>query len=397
MVAGAIAPYRSPACVFCPSGVPSGAARPSDGEATGERMASRIRFGIVGTGGIANAHAVGLAALPNDANIVAVADVDESRAHAFADRWGAEHAYGSARTMLDAGGIDVICVCTPHPQHADPVILAAERGIHAVVEKPLTASLADADRVLEAQAKYGTLLSSMSQRRWFPAAQRIRRAIDDGKLGSKVVMGESYCEMWRDEAYYRRDAWRGRWDTEGGGVMMNQSPHNIDFLLWYAGPAVEVFGYWANVNHPYVEIEDNAAAVIRFKSGGLGIIKGTVSMNPPRRIHGVSIVGESGATTSLDCWEIPPERRGGVTGPSDVGSNDIWTIPGESGLSIDEALAQGTLGLPNFHAHQLQDVVGAIREKRQPMVTGLDGYRVVAIIQGIYESTRTGRTVALAI
>ena len=84
-----------------------------------------------------------------------------------------------------------------------------------------------------------------------------------------------------------------------------------------------------------------------------------------------------------------------MTGPSDVGSNDIWTIPGEAGVTVDEAIAQGTVGLPNFHAHQLQDVIGAIREKRDPAVTGLDGYRVVAIIQGIYESTRTGRPVAL--
>src|SRR3989442_12062333 len=101
----------------------------------------------------------------------------------------------------------------------------------------------------------------------------------------------TYCEMWRDQAYYARDTWRGRWDTEGGGVLMNQAPHNIDFLLWFMGPAEEIFGYWSNLNHPYVEIEDNAVAVIRFRSGALGILKGTLSMNPERRIHGVALVG----------------------------------------------------------------------------------------------------------
>ena len=83
---------------------------------------------------------------------------------------------------------------------------------------------------------------------------------------------------------------------------MNQAPHNIDFLLWFMGPAEEIFGYWGNLNHPYVEIEDNAVAVIRFRSGALGILKGTVSMNPERRIHGVTLVGESGATVSFECW-----------------------------------------------------------------------------------------------
>jgi predicted dehydrogenase len=359
-------------------------------------MASKVRFGIVGTGGIANAHATGLKALSDDAEIVACCDVVPGKADEFANRWDVEAHYSSAKTMLDAGNLDIICVCTPHPHHADPIILAAERGIGAVVEKPMTNFLEDADRVIEASTKHGTLLSSMSQRRWFPAAQKVKKAIDDGKLGSKIVMGESYCEMWRDEAYYKRGAWRGRWDTEGGGVMTNQSPHNIDFLLWLAGPAVELKAYWANVNHPYVEIEDNAVCILQFASGGLGIIKGTVSMNPPRRIHGVTLVGESGPTVSFDCWEIDQEKRKIKSGPSDVGSNDIWSIPGETGMTQDEAIEFGSGDLPNYHAYQLRDVIQAFREKRPPAVTGIDGRRVVAIIQGIYESGRTGKAVKLS-
>jgi predicted dehydrogenase len=357
----------------------------------------RIRFGIVGTGGIANTHAAGLAALADDAELVACCDVDSARVADFAERWGVRHQYTSAQAMLDAGQIDVVCVCTPHPQHADPLVLAAERGIHGVVEKPMTATLADADRVLEAAAKHGTMVSTMSQRRWFPAAQRIREAIDSGKLGPRLLLGESVTEMWRDEAYYRRGGWRGRWDTEGGGVLMNQAPHNIDFLLWYMGPAVEIFGYWDNLNHPYVEIEDNAVAVIRFRSGAMGMLKGTVSMNPERRIHGVSLVGDSGATVSLDCWQVTDAERRVSSGPWDVGSNDIWTVPdGPGPVKREEAIDYNSGDLPNFHAHQLRDIAAAVRDKRQPAVTGTDGRRVVAIIQGVYESGRTGKSVKLS-
>src|SRR5437868_8821533 len=302
-------------------------------------MASKIRFGIVGTGAIANTHAAALAALADDAELVACCDVAPERVANFSERWGVRGQYDSAKRMLDAGGLDVVCVCTPHPQHAEPLILAAERGIHGVVEKPLTARLEDADKVLEAAEKHGTFISTMSQRRWFPAAQRIRQAIDEGKMGPRLLLGESVTEMWRDEAYYRKDAWRGRWDTEGGGVLMNQAPHNIDFLLWYMGPAEEIFGYWSNINHPYVEIEDNAVAVIRFKSGALGILKGTLSMNPERRIHGVSLVGKSGATVSLDCWQVRDGGRRVATGPWDVGSNDIWTIPDEKLQPVDREQA----------------------------------------------------------
>lgn len=347
---------------------------------------SKIRFGIVGTGGIARHHAAALGGLSEDAEIVSCADVQPGRAQQFAANFGIPHAYDSARALLDAGGIDVVCVCTPHPQHAEPLILAAERGIHGVVEKPMTPTLDAADRVLEASAKHGTQLSVLSQRRWLPAAQRIRQAIDSGRLGSRIILGETYCEMWRDAAYYARDAWRGRWDTEGGGVMMNQSPHNLDFLLWYMGPADEIFGYWGNINHPFVEIEDNAVAVIKFKSGGLGIVKGTVSMNPPRRIHGVTLVGESGPTVSLDCWEFATAQ------------NDIWTIP-EDQDKLAEWRAHdqnaGTGELPNFHAYQLRDVIDAVRSGREPAVTGEAGRAVVALIQGIYESGRTGKPVKL--
>jgi predicted dehydrogenase len=363
-------------------------------------MPSRLRFGIVGTGGIARAHAAALAGLADDAELVACCDVAPERVAGFAEEWGVpeDSQFESARAMLDTGGLDVICVCTPHPQHADPLVLAAERGIHAVVEKPFTSTLEDADRVLEAVAKHGTVLSVMSQRRWFPAAQRVRQAIDSGQLGPHLVLGESVCEMWRDEAYYRRDAWRGRWDTEGGGVLMNQAPHNIDFLLWYLGPAEEIFGYWSNINHPYVEIEDNAVAVIRFRSGALGILKGTVSMQPERRIHGVQLVGAAGGTVSLDCWAVTDALQRANHGPFDVGSNDVWTLPASDGLhpiSHAEAVSLRTCGLPNFHAHQLKDVIGAIREKREPSVSGVDGRRVVAIIQGVYESGRSGRPVKL--
>ena len=142
----------------------------------------------------------------------------------------------------------------------------------------------------------------------------------------------------------------------------------------------------------------NAVAVIRFRSGALGILKGTVSMNPERRIHGVTLVGESGATVSFDCWQVKDAGRRVASGPWDVGSNDIWTIPDPAQQPVTKAQAMdfSSGGLPNFHAHQLRDVIGAIRDKRPPAVTGIDGRRVVAIIQGVYESGKSGRPVKLS-
>jgi predicted dehydrogenase len=121
-------------------------------------------------------------------------------------------------------------------------------------------------------------------------------------------------------------------------------------------------------------------------------------MQPERRIHGVQLVGASGGTVSLDCWAVTDASQRANRGPFDVGSNDVWTLPASDGLhpvSHAEAVGLRTCGLPNFHAHQLKDVIEAIRQGQEPMVTGVDGRRVVAIIQGVYESGRTGRPVKL--
>lgn len=129
----------------------------------------------------------------------------------------------------------------------------------------------------------------------------------------------------------------------------------------------------------------------------MAILKGTVSANPERRIHGVALVGDSGATVSLDCWQVSDAERRVATGPFDVGSNDIWTISGNQVQAVgrDEAIDYNSGDLPNFHAHQLRDIIGAVRDKRPPAVSGEDGRRVVAIIQGVYESGRSGRPVKL--
>ena len=98
---------------------------------------------------------------------------------------------------------------------------------------------------------------------------RIREAIDTGKIGNPVL-GTIQMLGWRDEAYYKSDAWRGTWADEGGGVLVNQSPHQLDLLLWYMGEIDEVYGVWRNLNHPYIEVDDTALAIVKFKNGGLG-------------------------------------------------------------------------------------------------------------------------------
>lgn len=336
----------------------------------------KIRVGIVGAGLIGRVHAAAVRSLP-EADLVAVCDPISGKAAEFIAKEAPNaRAFESLSAMLEVGGIEAVCVCTPHPQHATVVEACAERGVHAIVEKPFTVTLREADRAITASRRNGTKLSVIFQRRWYPGSRRIREAIDQGRLGHPIL-GECIIEFWRGEDYYNLAPWRGRWDTEGGGVIMNQAPHMIDLLQWYMGPVEELFCYWDNVNHPYIEVEDLAVAVVRFVGGGMGLIKASNCTNPWMR-YGVTITGTSGATVNVS-WNNGYE----------MGHNFIWNLPGEE-ENVDrwmaEEKASGLKEFPDFHAMQIRDFLAAIREDREPIVTGEEGRKTVEIMDAMYRS-----------
>src|SRR5690348_8257 len=214
---------------------------------------TRVRTGLVGCGKVGQIHAAALRGLP-ESDFVAVCDNDPTRAAAFAQRYGARP-FADVGTMLRDAGVQAVVIGTPHPLHAAPAVAAAEAGVHVLVEKPLAASLADCDAMLAAARRAGVRLGVISQRRFYEPVRRMKAAIDASKIGTPVL-GVFAMFSWRDRAYYESDPWRGKWATEGGGVLVNQSPHQLDLLQWFLGEIDEVSGCWANLNHPYVEVED---------------------------------------------------------------------------------------------------------------------------------------------
>ncbi|HUC84146.1 MAG TPA: Gfo/Idh/MocA family oxidoreductase, partial [Candidatus Acidoferrales bacterium] len=251
----------------------------------------KLKTGLVGCGKVGHLHAAALQSLP-ESEFVAVCARSPEKAGAFADKYRVA-AFTGVREMIAQAGVEVVFVCTPHPQHAAPAIAAAQAGVHVLVEKPLAASLADCDAMLSAARAGKVTLGTISQRRFYPPCQRIHQAIQAGKLGAPIL-GTATIFGSRDEAYYHSDPWRGSWRLEGGGVLVNQSPHQLDLLLWYLGEPEEVFGYWANLNHPYIEVDDTALAVVRFKNGALGNILVSNSLNPALNAR-VSVHGANGA------------------------------------------------------------------------------------------------------
>jgi predicted dehydrogenase len=357
----------------------------------------RIRTALIGCGKVGQIHAAALRALP-ESDFVAVCDSDASRAASFGQQFG-PRPFHDVATMLRETRPLVVVVCTPHPLHAEPVILAAQAGAHTLVEKPLAASLADCDLMLAACRQAGTTLGVISQRRFYEPVRRMKDAIDAGKIG-RPVLGVFTMYSWRDQAYYQSDPWRGKWDTEGGGVLVNQSPHALDLLQWFMGQIEEVWGSWANLNHPFIEVEDTALAMIRFKGGGLGSVVASLSQRPGlyTKVH---VHGSNGASVGVET-DRGPTFVAGVSEIAEPPTNDIWTIPGEEHLfatfqSEDRARFRQVNATTHYHALQIQDFLQAVRDHRPPLVTGEDGRRVVELFTAIYQSQRERRPVVFPV
>lgn len=347
-----------------------------------------LKTGIIGCGKVGDFHAKAYANLPGS-QFVAVCDADRQRAEAFAARYGV-NAYTDVTAMCQAEGLDVVSVCTPHPLHANPAVAAANCGCNVLVEKPLASSLADCDAIIEAEQRNHVTVGTMVQRRFYRPCMRIHKAIQDGKLGTPVL-GMVTMLGWRDEAYYNSDPWRGTWDGEGGGVLVNQAPHQLDLLLWYMGEVDEVYGVWKNLNHPYIEVEDTAVAVVKFKNGGVGNIVVSNSQNPA--LYGkVHIFGSNGAAAGV-------QTDGGamfIAGMSSITEppvNDLWTVEGESQLlegwkAGDSEFFNSVDSMYYYHNQQIADFLNAIQTGTRPLVDAKEGRRTVELFTAIYRSTK---------
>ena len=287
-------------------------------------MTKQLKTALVGVGKVTDMHARALAKL-EESVFTAVCSRSQEKAASYAGKYKVK-AYTDVAEMVSKEQIDVVLICTPHPNHKEPTIAALEAGAHVLIEKPLASSLEDCDAMIEASKRCGKQIGVVCQRRWYLPAMRVKQAIDAGKIG-KPVFGTVNMLGWRDEAYYESDPWRGTWKGEGGGVLVNQAPHQLDMLQWFMGEIDELYGQWSNLNHPYIEVEDTANAILKFRNGAMANIIVSNSQKPG--IFGkVHVHGENGASVGV-------QTDGGamfVAGMSSILEppvNDLWTVPGE--------------------------------------------------------------------
>jgi predicted dehydrogenase len=363
--------------------------------------AAPLRFALVGCGAIAPTQATALQELPDLARLTHCCDIDSARASHLAAKHGLAVATWDA--LLADPSIDAITLCTPSGHHGELAAQALRAGKHVVIEKPMEVSVAACDALLAAQRASGRRLAVISQHRFDPASQAVRRLLDEHALG-KLVSADVRIPWYRTQDYYDSGDWRGTWALDGGGCLMNQGIHTVDLMLWLCGPVREVYARIATAAHQRIEVEDVACATLTFESGALGTLFGSTACYPgfPARL---ALFGAQG-TAILEGDELQTlaiQGRETITGPA-ASAHALQVATGGTRSAVHHAAAAPTptTGSPpawkwgDAHRAQFAEFIRAVRENRDPLVEGTAGRAAVRLIHAIYESARTGTPVRLS-
>jgi predicted dehydrogenase len=309
---------------------------------------------------------------------------------AAADRFAAAHgcrAYYALADMLADPAVDVVTVGTPSGAHLEPAVAAARAGKHVIVEKPLEITLSRCDRIIRECEKARVKLSAIFPSRFHRSSIELKRAVDAGRFG-RLTLGEAYVKWFRSQAYYDSGAWRGTWELDGGGALMNQAIHSVDILTWLMGPVVEITAHTGLLAHQRIAVEDTAVATLKFKSGALGVLEASTAVYPGY-LKRIEVHGSEGSAAMEEedvvAWDFAKKARGDAA----VHARMAARISTAGGASDPAAIGY------HGHTEQFRDVLDAIRHNRKPAIDGHEGRRSVEIILGVYKAAETGKVVKL--
>ena len=342
-----------------------------------------MNFAIIGCGVIAYTHAKALEALRDEGCVLyGACDIVPQKADAYAAEHGVPHVYYDYRDALRDPAVDIVCVCVPSGLHGEVCRAAAEAGKAIVCEKPMEITPERVADVIVTVERTRAKMQCIFQRRMMPVAVAVRQAVAEGRFG-RVCLAGADLRYYRDQAYYNSAGWRGTWELDGGGALMNQGVHGVDLILWMLGGRVaSLYGRAATLARK-IPVEDTASAVLTMEDGAMCVLQGCTTAYP-----GFSstfyIHGEKGSVAFndegvlvwnfLDPASAPPrpdsgERVGGAADPAQIGNYG--------------------------HICLLRDIAQAVRDDREPLIPPRDAALAVRVICAIYESTRRGAPVRL--
>jgi len=327
-----------------------------------------VKFGLVGCGGIGNHHAKTMDQL-DGVRLVAAADIVPERAREIAAKYDCK-AYDSTEALLQGSPeVEAVSVCTPSGLHAELGIVAAQAGKHVLSEKPIDIVLDKIDRLIATCERKGVKLGCIFQHRWDEPIRKIKEALDAGKFGD-LLFGNADVKWYRAQSYYDSGEWRGTWALDGG-CFANQAIHYLDQLVSLMGDVAEVEHARVATRDREIEAETIGLASLRFANGAWGTIQASTVTWPglPTRIE---ICGTKGAAVlsgdALVLFKVEGEEEA-----------ELEQAPAASVASADPAIG-GLTG----HDAQIADFAAAVREDREPLVTGREARRSVALLTEIY-------------
>jgi len=342
-------------------------------------------FGIIGCGMIANFHAKAIADIKG-AKLVACFDNYAPAAEKLAATYKCK-SYAKLEDMLADPNVNVVTIGTPSGAHMEPAVMAAKAGKHVIVEKPLEITLKRCDAIIEACEQNNVKLSAIFPSRFHDSSREMKKAIDANRFG-KLTMGDAYVKWFRTQQYYDAGKWRGTWELDGGGALMNQAIHCVDLLTWLMGPVVEIRAQVATLAHERIAVEDTAVATLKFANGALGVIEATTAAYPGY-LKRIEIHGSEGSACmeeeDLVKWDF-----------AKVDKRDKMILEAmNSHKSTGGGAADPTAIGHHGHSRQFEDLLDAVKKNKTPSVDGIEGRRSVEIILGIYKAAESGKPVYL--
>ena len=345
----------------------------------------KLGYAVLGLG-VGMAH-VKAAAASENADLVAVCDLDEERLQKVAEDFPQTTLYRDFEDLIRDERVDIISICLPSAMHADFAVRAMEAGKHVLVEKPLDITYERAMLIEEARLRTGVTAGVVHQNRFNLNMYPIKSAVDEGRLG-KVVLGTFAVKWYREQSYYDRGGWRGTWEMDGGGSLMNQAVHTVDLMQWLMGEIESVHSTMSTYNHT-IDTEDLTASVIKFKSGATATFVSTTCAYPGISTE-IMLYGTNGSIEA-DADMIKTWKMRDPIDDLDEDDEEFMMVEryGKGNRFAAEQEPDKLYG----HRHVVEDMILAVRDGRDPEVMPATAAYSVRIVNAIYESAKTGKTV----
>ncbi len=341
----------------------------------------KLGYAVVGLG-IGMAHVDAALANPN-CELIAVCDLITEKMTQVQAKKSDVQMYVDYQKMLDHPEIDIVSICVPSGMHAAFAVAALEAGKHILCEKPIELTVERAMPIEAARLRTGKKAGIVFQNRNNACMRPMKEAIDTGRLG-RIYLGTFSVKWYRDDAYY--EGWHGTWDMDGGGSLINQSVHTVDLMQWLMGDVESVTSEMRIVDHS-IETEDMTASLIRFKSGAVATFVSTTCAYPGI-CTAIQVYGTGGSVEadgdSLTAWKL----RDADDEDEEEDMLERYGQGNRMAAIMDPTMVAG-------HQSMVDDIIDAVRLDRDPQVLPCEAMKAVRIINAVYESARTGKTVVL--